>query len=245
MVSDIDLTRPKGLRPLIARTDAMRQLLISKYKGGEGMPNAVIGREREIFVTEYLRNAYPSHFRFSSGAIIDKNGNLSGQIDVVVNSPEGPSFPLSDHAEGERLFLADTVAAVVSVKSNINAQWKEVEAEVAKLAPVSRQSDGFVFFTIEPREPSIPFFVVGYRGAATPEGLLKAVSSVAPKGIIKAAMCLESSALCLFNTSSNEYVVCQDDSSFLRFIIALHNRISGSFVFGDPLWGYAVEVQKK
>ncbi|MEQ1828562.1 MAG: hypothetical protein ABL921_21550, partial [Pirellula sp.] len=52
----------------------------------------------------------------------------------MLEQPRGYSFPLA--SLGPRLFLAENVAAVIEVKSNLRDQWNEVTATAVKLAQV-------------------------------------------------------------------------------------------------------------
>ena len=119
---------------LESRINAILDSLNSAYAGGGQMSSASKGAEREIFVKNVLQQVFPPHFRFSSGDIVDSNGNQSGQVDIVLEQPRGYSFPLA--SVGPRLFLAENVAAVIEVKSNLCNQWDEVVATAEKLAQV-------------------------------------------------------------------------------------------------------------
>jgi len=55
----------------------------------------------------------------------------------VLEQPQSYSFPLL--ASGPRLFLAESVAAVIEVKSNLSSQWGEVKITADKLARVRRK----------------------------------------------------------------------------------------------------------
>ena len=59
------------------------------------------------------------------------------QIDVVLEQPRSYSFPLL--AGGPRLYLAESVAAVIEVKSNLSNQWNEVLSTAVKLANIKRK----------------------------------------------------------------------------------------------------------
>ena len=98
------------------------------------MSSAFKGTEREIFVTNVLSQVFPPHFRFTSGDIVDSNGNQTGQVDVVLEKPRGYSFPLANI--GPRLFLAENAAAVIEVKSNLSDQWDEVTSTAEKLSAI-------------------------------------------------------------------------------------------------------------
>ena len=99
------------------------------------MPSVSKGSEREAFVRDFLQLVFPSPFRFGSGAVIDSDGNSSGQIDIVVEYLFLPSFPMPGGTD--RLYLAESVAVALEVKSNVSTQWKEVEHSAASMRKVS------------------------------------------------------------------------------------------------------------
>lgn len=118
------------------RLDGILTSVFAQYESGRGMSSAAQGRERELFVNEVLSRVFPPHFRFSDGDIVDKTGKKSGQIDIALEKPHGYSFPSSQG--GPRLFLAENVAAVIEVKSNLQSKWKEVLDSSAKVSKLHR-----------------------------------------------------------------------------------------------------------
>jgi hypothetical protein len=93
---------------------------------------------------------------------------MSGQLDIVVERPFAPSFCFPGLSQ--RTYLADNVAAVIEVKSDLSSQWGEIESKVQQI----RRSDYRPVHTgiIQgSRLSSIPVFAVGYRGYKTVGGL--------------------------------------------------------------------------
>lgn len=76
-------------------------------------------------------------YRFGSGDATDRQGNRSGQLDVVVEYPFLPSLPAVGNSK-VRLYLAEGVAAVIEVKSDLAGQWSEVESTARQLKPLRR-----------------------------------------------------------------------------------------------------------
>jgi hypothetical protein len=66
------------------------------------------------------------------------------------------------------LYLAESVAAVVEVKSNAAIQWEEVRRTATQLAPLRRTFEAAMVFGASPPK-SIPLFVAGYKGWRTAE----------------------------------------------------------------------------
>jgi len=122
---------------LANRVEAIFSSLDAVYQGGVGASSASKGAERELFVKHVLETVFPQHFRFASGDIIDSYRSQTGQVDVVLEHARGYSFPLAQ--SGPRLFLAENVAAVIEVKSDLTNQWNEAIATGEKVAEIRRK----------------------------------------------------------------------------------------------------------
>jgi hypothetical protein len=135
------------------------------------MPSASKGTERETFAHDFLEAVFPAPFRFGSGAVTDSEGNLSGQIDIVIEHPFLPSFPMPGGSE--RLYLAESVAAVLEIKSNLADQWDQVEGSVAKFRKIKRRWGAATRITgnttsvFMPSVVPIPYVAIGYTGFKT------------------------------------------------------------------------------
>lgn len=146
---------------LSARLAGMQRMLMAVHASGSHMSSASKGNERDSFVNQLLGAVLPSPFRFGTGDATDRNGNVSGQLDVVIEFPLMPSLP--SHDGSPRLYLAEGILAVLEVKSDVAAQWDQVEATAAKLATLTRHYGSGV--SIGPRAGHrIPLYAVGYRG---------------------------------------------------------------------------------
>lgn len=174
---------------LINRLEAITLALMAEHKGGAGLPNAVIGNERETFLREFLQKVFPSHYRFTSGAITDSNGNISGQIDIAIEYPFICSFPMP--ASHERLMLAESVLAAIEVKSDISSQWDQVTASVRKTKLLSRNLSPTINIGRRP-SAQVPCIAVGYRGHATIDGLRARLESTPAECRPDAALVIES-----------------------------------------------------
>lgn len=98
------------------RLDGVRRGLLALFESGEGQ-SLINGDEREIFISHFLSQILPPQYRIGSGLITDKEGKSSTQLDIVIELPFTPSF--SFLATNPRLYLADTIGAVIEVKSNL------------------------------------------------------------------------------------------------------------------------------
>ena len=126
------------------------------------------GNERETFLREFLQQLFPAHRRFSTGAITDSAGAITGQVDIAVEYGVVPSFPMPSTAE--RLLLAESVASVIEVKSNLSAQWQQACETTARVKNLRRHLNPIMTLGKGPLT-SIPCIAVGYTGHSTIDGL--------------------------------------------------------------------------
>lgn len=145
---------------IIQRLAGIQQILLGVHQASGAMSNATSGAERAAFIDQFLSQAFPSPFRFGTGDATDVAGQRSGQLDVVVEFPFMPSLPLT---ASSRLYLAESVAAVVEVKSNASAQWAQATHTATQLAPL-RRAFGAQMIMGAPPTPEIPLFVAAYKG---------------------------------------------------------------------------------
>jgi hypothetical protein len=157
------------LNQLVAeRLQGIQAILMGVHHSSAPLSASSKGGERQAFIHHFLENVLPPTFRFGSGDATDANGHRSGQLDVVIEHPFAPSLPVPAFGGGTRLYLAESVAAVVEVKSNVSVQWDEALYTAAQLAPLRRAFESVVFFGREPSD-QIPLFVAGYIGWKTIE----------------------------------------------------------------------------
>ena len=193
---------------LASRIESIFTTLQSGYDSGISMSSASKGMERELFVTNLLKEIYPPHFRFSSGDITDSSNRKSGQVDIVLEHAHGFSFPMLPG--GPRLFLAESVASVIEVKSNLSGQWNEVCETAKKVKDLNRKfahqrlgefteaiksgsiaADLNVLNALErvanstrgKGESKIPVYAVGYKGWKTLDKLQEKVETSEVDGI--------------------------------------------------------------
>jgi hypothetical protein len=156
-----------AFNPIIeSRLAGMRKMVLAGYESGEALSSATKGHEREAFVNGFLSQVFSTSYRFGTGDITSTDNIRSGQVDIVVESPfwySLPAFP-----EGPRLYMAEGVAAVIEVKSDLTKQWDEAVATADKVKQVKRRYDHHIcnylqafiteineiLKTIEPTDPS-------------------------------------------------------------------------------------------
>lgn len=149
--------------------------------GGKTLSSASKGAEREFFIHHILSNVIAPPFRIGSGDITDVSGHRSGQSDIVIEYGNSISFPML-LPTSPRLYLAEGVCAVIEIKSDLSAQWDEVEQSRKALAPLQR--DLSINFSIGEFSKNIPHFAVGYRGWKTQEKLKEKLEEQDMDGIL-------------------------------------------------------------
>jgi hypothetical protein len=87
-------------------------------------------------VDRYLREVLPPIYRFGSGVIVDASGTQTGALDVVMELPFAPNFPMP--GGNQRVYLSESVAAVLEVKSDLYKQWDQAQVTVAKVKALRR-----------------------------------------------------------------------------------------------------------
>ncbi len=166
---------------LIDRLSGIHGILMASFEASAKMSSSTIGSERENFVKYFLSDILPPPFRIGSGDIIDSKQQRSGQVDIVIEYPFLPSFPLPNGEK--RLYFAEGVAAVIEVKSEIAQQWQDVLRTKSSVKALERKyervvtrhhgeeySHGVEFYN------KIPVYGVGYKGWARIETLREKTS---------------------------------------------------------------------
>ncbi len=167
-------------------------MLLAAYSASNHMSSDSKGKEREIFVNAFLSNVFPPAYRFGSGEIVDRQGQKSGQLDIVIEYPFFPSIPTFS-LKDPRLYMADGVAAVIEVKSDVSRQWEEVKSTSSQVTNLKRSSritaignrlnspDGKYNSLLD---RSIPVFAVGYTGWSNVDTIRKKVDEGSVDGIL-------------------------------------------------------------
>jgi len=193
------------------------------------LPNAAKGDEREVLVREFLEKVFPAPYRFGCGAITDADERVSGQLDVIVEWPFFASFPAPLGIN--RLYLAESTAFVIEVKSNLSSQWGEVENTARQLRPLHRSWQAHIalnpagtdFDFVGPSLSRIAFVTVGFTGYQTVETLKQKVQTTPEESRPDAALVVESGAYVSWRfTAAGElglFAFCLDGSHLARNIL--------------------------
>lgn len=92
-------------------------ILSSRYEHSSQIEHGgTKGTLREIFMQNFLEDIYPNKYIFGDGEIIDSQGAISHQADVVIYDER---FPVLEYG-GSKHFLIEGVLAHIEVKSNIS-----------------------------------------------------------------------------------------------------------------------------
>ncbi|MBI2043797.1 hypothetical protein HYT24_00330 [Candidatus Pacearchaeota archaeon] len=93
------------------------EIKIKAEKIGLSRHSSTIGTNREILLAKYFKELMPSFFNYGNGVIIDSEGNMSSQEDLIIYSPFMGGFD-----NESSLFPVDGVCATVEIKSNLDRQ---------------------------------------------------------------------------------------------------------------------------
>jgi hypothetical protein len=98
------------------------KLLEIEYDRSTGINhNLTAGECRELFVKNFLERVYPNSCVFGDGEIIDFNGNISDQADLVIYDEQ---MPILEYG-GSQHFLTEGVQAHIEVKSDFTGNLSD------------------------------------------------------------------------------------------------------------------------
>lgn len=152
---------PSGKELLENSIEMLVESLMLGYKQSKKYPSTVIGSERELLIEALLKRALPSNIRYGSGVIMDSRGHKTGQVDIVLECQNSFSLPITSGKQ--RLYFADTVAAVIEVKSDLNKQKVEAFQQNHSVKKLFRKKirEGF----IDQKQYAVPSYIVTFKGA--------------------------------------------------------------------------------
>jgi hypothetical protein len=208
---------------VLQRLTGLQAILQGVHQSSIGLSSATIGQERAAFIDEFLGKVLPPIYRFGTGDATDSNGLRSGQLDVVVEFPFAPSLPMVGSGQ-TRLYLAESVAAVIEVKSNLSRQWEDAVRTSNALAALTRKFGMSMFFGSGP-SLRIPLLAVGYTGWNTMQTLQGHLSN-APN--IEGALVIDAGLY-----ASKSGISAQGPLALWGLIVDLH-RITSSLQSATP-----------
>lgn len=181
------------MNPLIAsRLSGIHSVLCSAFEAGALLSSSSKGYERETFVSLFLSEVLPPIYRFGTGDITDSLMNndpkrRSGQIDIVIEMPWAPSFPIV--GASARLYPSEAVGTAIEVKSNLSTQWSEVVHTATALDPLRQRLSGISvsgssLTVVGETEEPIPLYAVGYEGWSTEATVKEKARSASVDGVL-------------------------------------------------------------
>ena len=178
---------------IASRLNGIHSVLCSAFEAGALLSASSKGYERETFISLFLSEVFPPIYRFGTGDITDSLNNddasrRSGQIDIVIEMPWAPSFPILV-GSGARLYPSEAVGTAIEVKSNLLNQWHDVIGTATALEPLRQKLSGITVnddhleIHTKTKEP-VPFYVVGYEGWSTAAKVEEKVRNAPMDGIL-------------------------------------------------------------
>lgn len=166
-------------RHLLTRLQSMQNSLVTQHASVDSLPDARKGWQSKLFLAEFLNKVFGERQRFSTGSIMDSRGNLAADVDIAVEHPAAPSFPMSGPSQ-DRLLMAESVAMVIEVRSDVSTQLASIGSTTRRIRMLTRRADQLI--SPGKRFPdTIPVVAVGYIGFSDPERLRRRVASVSPQ----------------------------------------------------------------
>lgn len=171
--------------PLYLRLEAYLKLFEYTHYAGGNDPSATKGNSRADFVKDFLSQVLPQSLRISkSGVAIDQSHNKTGELDIIIENGELPSFPINILNSDSRLFFAEGIAAVIEVKSDLSNQFSEALSTGLRVKELNKargkgqyRDKNRTVIVIPGSFPDlglgkvdmssfskIPFFIIGYKG---------------------------------------------------------------------------------
>jgi hypothetical protein len=107
------------------------------------------GEYREAIVRDFLRIFIPSRYSFGSGFIINTNGMISNQCDLVIYDQQ--STPLMQSLNHQIFYPIETVVAVGEIKSSIESRGKFADTitKISKIKEIREGINGALFIRPE------------------------------------------------------------------------------------------------
>jgi hypothetical protein len=213
------------------RLSGMLTILNGVHETSSSATSSTKGQERQTFIHDFLERVLPPIYRFGTGDATDSSGELSGQLDIVVEYPIAPS--IQSAASSSRLYLAESVAAVIEVKSDAANQWQEVVRTADKLERLNRSLGINMVIGAAPT-PKIPLFVVGYTGWKNQSTLTEKLNE---HPHIAGILIIDSGLFAWKH--SHGFLYGTGPSSLWGLIVALHTISSGLKAANPDLTAYA------
>lgn len=152
----------------------------------------VMGQEREIIVSRFLARHMPSFMEIGQGVIVDQSTtdlskltqSTSPQVDLLLSMSHHPSLTFYG---GTRFLFAESVAAVIEVKSKLttyesvdgNSEIDRILKHCHKVKQRNRQIVGF--YTGHAPSSKVPYYVIAFEADKSAQELVEILKRRADK----------------------------------------------------------------
>lgn len=150
-------------RPLLYKYfDDTAGVLLAEYKrSSQQGASANIGKNREIFCSNFLEKVLPPKLSVRSGEIWDSENHKTGQLEIIILREDAPSLDVGS----ENIYLAEGVFAAVEIKSNLDrTKLQEAGRTLLKVKDLKINLGGAISIGKPMKEPLRMIFA--YEGAA-------------------------------------------------------------------------------
>jgi hypothetical protein len=157
--------------------------LYNAYKASAALGHSVPkGNERELITSQFLTQHMPPVVQASQGILVDQdtldfkqlNQTNCPQLDLLLVTSNLPQLTFYG---GSRIFLAESVAVVIEVKTNLSvAEIERILKHCKKVKERKRQIFGM--YWAEPNDPTsgpsekVPYYVVSFDSSKTAQEIM-------------------------------------------------------------------------
>jgi hypothetical protein len=140
--------------------------LLKARRAGIFKATTTIGRAREIFAADLLRDHLPRRVSIGRGEVIDSRGNNAGELDGLLLDNHRPNFRIG----GELYVPAESAIGVIDVKTSLAGRnLTDALGKIARLKSLQRtnhhgfyRTSGVERVPVPPRSPA--GFIVAFQG---------------------------------------------------------------------------------
>lgn len=168
--------------PLLAHFARVESALLAQSELAAASGHSVNqGTVREAFIRDFLASHVAERLGIGTGEVISatsKDGESRNQLDVIVYNRAYPKLHLGAAVD---LYLVESVIAILEIKTTLNK--KELKTSVNTARRLKRLSRALrpIKKAMAPWPPRLLYYVVGYGGYETLDGVHKAVADIHSK----------------------------------------------------------------
>jgi hypothetical protein len=208
------------------------------------------GDATELNWLEMLRNHLPRRYCAEKAFVVDTDGELSDQIDIVLF--DGQYSPLIFHQAGLLYIPAESVYAVLEIKQTLNKGFIEYAGQKAASVRRLRRTSAPIHYAAGVYAPKTPYHVVAgilsLESEWTPglgDALIDALSSLEPDQHLELGCCLRHGAFEMPYGKVDDFCQSKPESSLVFFLLhLLHNLQQLGTAVAPDLLEYASWLDK-